>query len=1261
MHIGRVVHSISDLGPGDHACCFLESEEEHRNLITRFIGDGFVCGDKVIYILHSRNQEEILQILRDAGVHFDEQLAGGQLVFADSADTYLAGGSFEPERMLDILRAEIEKARSEGYNSLRVTGEMGWTRSAPLEPGALVRYQSEAGALIRSTGCIALCQYAGSECGTAELLALLAAHPVIAAGTEVFSNPYYDPDVNLDDDTAERTLLRHMVLSIKGRGLTDETLERERAKALEYFDMAGTILVALDREGRISAINRKGLEVFGYGEGEQEGRIWFDTCLPARVRDEVRGVFERLMDGESVALRRYDNPVITSSGEERIISWFNVMLTDADGRPSGTLSSGEDVTEERKAENLIGIQRNLALRSLETTDLAEAARFSLDAMLEATGLDSGGIYVVDENTDALRLVHHSGLSDEFLQEVSQYAPDSPNRWLISRGEPVYFNHLAGQLPLSDVKLREGLQAIAVVPIVHAGKVVGCVNAASHTQEEIDWWSREAFEGLTGQVGLVLSRSLLHSKLEASEEKYRELVESANSIILKVDATGNLTFMNEFAQEFFGYSDDEVLGRSLIGTIVPDTESSGRDLEAMFKDVLENPDTYTRNEHENIKKSGERVWVSWANRAILDEGGRLAGILKVGNDVTDRRRAEEALEESRSRLQMLTTTTPVYIYEIDADGTITYVNRAYPGLTEDDVVGTSIAGWFPEEWRGPIGALLEEVLSTGEERSIEYTIPSWAGEMRSYQTRIDPVVSDGAIRSAVLTATDVTELKRAEEERERLQEELARAGERWDRSLRQMDECVCIIDEDFSIIQCNEAFGSLVGRDHESLAGEKCHLLVHGTREPPEYCATVQAIRDRVEFNTDIFEPHLDRHLEIAAQPVISAGGELDFTMHVIKDVTERKRLEEDLRRSEERYRLLYEYAGEAIFTYDGDLKMSGVNRMGCETLGYEPEELVGRHIQELGILHPDDIDKAFSDIARLFAGEPVVRDRLRFVHRDGSVILADVTGAGLYKGDEIIGVTNIALDITERVAAEEAVLRNARQLKDLIDIAAHEIRHPAAVLKGYAVTLLAYGGSIDSEMAKEALTAIDAASDRLTEMVGQLLDTSKFEMGRYDLVMRQVEPGKLIHEAVEEMAAKGFNNKFPARGAVKGGVVADGGKLKQVLVILLENAARYSPAGSEVEVWAERRGAEVAFFVADRGPGVPEAERKGVFKRFHHVEDVAHHSGPGLGLGLYIAHKIIEAHGGWIRVDPKPGGGSVFSFGLPARPEGIMPPGALGG
>ena len=108
---------------------------------------------------------------------------------------------------------------------------------------------------------------------------------------------------------------------------------------------------------------------------------------------------------------------------------------------------------------------------------------------------------------------------------------------------------------------------------------------------------------------ITERKQTETALKASEERYRELVQNANSIILRMDTAGKVTFFNEFAQRFFGYSEDEILGSDVVGTIVPEVESTGRDLGAMVEDIRENPDKYINNVNENILRNGERVWVS----------------------------------------------------------------------------------------------------------------------------------------------------------------------------------------------------------------------------------------------------------------------------------------------------------------------------------------------------------------------------------------------------------------------------------------------------------------------------------------------------------------------------------------------------------------------------------------------------------------------------------------------------------------------------
>lgn len=149
---------------------------------------------------------------------------------------------------------------------------------------------------------------------------------------------------------------------------------------------------------------------------------------------------------------------------------------------------------------------------------------------------------------------------------------------------------------------------------------------------------------------VQERTAAEESLRIGEQKYRELVENANSIILRLDTQGRITFFNEFAQRFFGFREEEILGRCAVGTIVPDVETGGRDLRRMIADLGEHPERFASNENENVRKGGERVWISWTNKPIFDPAGRLLGCLCVGNDITgliqmerDLLRAKEAAE------------------------------------------------------------------------------------------------------------------------------------------------------------------------------------------------------------------------------------------------------------------------------------------------------------------------------------------------------------------------------------------------------------------------------------------------------------------------------------------------------------------------------------------------------------------------------------------------------------------------------------------
>lgn len=144
---------------------------------------------------------------------------------------------------------------------------------------------------------------------------------------------------------------------------------------------------------------------------------------------------------------------------------------------------------------------------------------------------------------------------------------------------------------------------------------------------------------------------LEQALKKSKEDYRELVELVNSIIMRIDDTGKITFLNEFGRKFFGYESDEIIGKNMVGTIVPEIESSGRDLTRLVETIYREPEGHTVNENENRRKDGSRVWVLWTNKAVLDKSGRVMEILCIGSDITARKAAEKALEEACDELEI----------------------------------------------------------------------------------------------------------------------------------------------------------------------------------------------------------------------------------------------------------------------------------------------------------------------------------------------------------------------------------------------------------------------------------------------------------------------------------------------------------------------------------------------------------------------------------------------------------------------------------
>ena len=137
---------------------------------------------------------------------------------------------------------------------------------------------------------------------------------------------------------------------------------------------------------------------------------------------------------------------------------------------------------------------------------------------------------------------------------------------------------------------------------------------------------------------------------AGKSSFRRMVQTANSVILTLDPAGDITFLNDYGLAFFGYETGEIIGRNPVGAIVPETDRNGSDLAAMITALVREPEKFTVNENENVKKNGERVWLAWTNQAVRDDDGRLEEIICVGTDITARKEAERKLEEATRKLK-----------------------------------------------------------------------------------------------------------------------------------------------------------------------------------------------------------------------------------------------------------------------------------------------------------------------------------------------------------------------------------------------------------------------------------------------------------------------------------------------------------------------------------------------------------------------------------------------------------------------------------
>jgi PAS domain S-box-containing protein len=378
----------------------------------------------------------------------------------------------------------------------------------------------------------------------------------------------------------------------------------------------------------------------------------------------------------------------------------------------------------------------------------------------------------------------------------------------------------------------------------------------------------------------------------SRAKYRDLVENANSIIFQMDIRGRITFLNRFAQDFFGYSEAEILGRHVVGTIVPATESTGRNLEIMIQDLVKHPERYVDNENENIRRNGELAWVVWTNRAIYDDENRLSEILCIGNDRTEQKRAEEALRESRATARGLLDATQESLLLLDSEGIVIAGNHTAAHRLQkstEELIGINLFDLLPESTLASRKAHFNSVLQTGKPVEFEDT-----REGIIFHNSYFPVkAKTGEATGVAIFAQDITERKRAEE--------AVAKSEKEYRTLFENASIGIVVGQDQMFRFVNPQMEKLLAYKQSELTSRSIIDFFH-----PDDRNIIQERHEKRlkgESVPDVYNTRMvDRYgstkwVEVKAVPI--QWDDRPAALGFITDITERKRAEEELNRNVE--------------------------------------------------------------------------------------------------------------------------------------------------------------------------------------------------------------------------------------------------------------------------------------------------------------------------------------------------------------------------
>ena len=645
------------------------------------------------------------------------------------------------------------------------------------------------------------------------------------------------------------------------------------------------------------------------------------------------------------------------------------------------------------------------------------------------------------------------------------------------------------------------------------------------------------------------------------------------------------------------------------------------------------------------------WLYATATLVRNAGNEVVGAVETLEDITARKNAEEALRQSEERFRSMTASAMSGIIMIDHEGRITFWNDAAErifGWSASEALGKDVHELLaPQCYREIFEATFPRFRETGSGAVIGRNLELMALRRDKEEFPIDLALSSLCLQGrwhAIGIINDISDRRQAEDD---LQEQLHFLQELIDA----IPSPIFYKNTSSMYLGCNKAFESFLGLKKHEIIGKTTHdispkeladiyhvsdlqLLESGGIQVYEsFVQDTDGIRQDVLFNKAVF-----------TRKDGTPGG----IVGVILDITERKRIENALRESEDRFRRTFDQSPIGAAIVSPEYRFLRVNAEWCRVTGYSEQELLALYLPDIS--HPEDLENDLMMKNRLLAGEiDTFQMDKRYVRKDGRIIWARLSVCLIKDGSgRPLYFLPMMEDVTERKKLEEEVLKS-RKLESLGVLAggiAHDFNNLLTGILGN-ISLAKMYSEPESKTAKR-LDEAEKATERARDLTFQLLTFSKGGTPiKKTCSIRQI----VTDSSTFALTGSNVRCTYAIPDDIQA-VEVDGGQISQVIHNLIINAVQAMPEGGDIRVSAENvtvgpagmllEGRWLKISLADQGTGIPEEHLQSIFDPYFTTKP------KGSGLGLATVYSVIRNHGGFIAVESKVGEGTTFHLYLPA-------------